>query len=360
MDAWADAADAAENAVRGRYLRRLWELPRTRLGMANAPASPAQRAFLRWNFWWQAQLLDCLVDAHGRAPAPRRRAEITWLIRGIRLRNGGRWVNDYYDDVAWLGLALERARLEADVVTPGALTTIAARLRSGWTDHAGGGIWWRRGDDFKNVPANGPAAILFTRLAEHGERADLQRAKSIVEWIDSALLDEATGIVYDGLHVDEAGAVLEVERAVYTYCHGVYLGACVELAEVDGGPGWAARAGRTIGVVAERMTVAAEWGAVLRGQGGGDGGLFAGILARYLARAALVLADEDAVAAAAGIVYASAEAAWANRVDSTWGPVFGEEWSAAAPSAECSPQLSAWMVLEAAALLAHGDVPDPR
>ena len=34
---------------------------------------------------------------------------------------------------------------------------------TGWSADGGGGIWWRRGDDFKNAPANGPAAILLAR-----------------------------------------------------------------------------------------------------------------------------------------------------------------------------------------------------
>jgi predicted alpha-1,6-mannanase (GH76 family) len=360
MSPWADRADAAERAICGRSLRRLWGLPRTRLGVASARATPVDRLFLRWNYWWQAQLLDCLVDAQGRNPLPGRQEQIARLVRGFRIRNGGRWVNDYFDDIAWLGLAVERARLEAEVDAPGALPAIAVRLRSGWTDHAGGGIWWRRGDDFKNVPANGPAAILFARLAEQGERADLQRAKSTVEWIEANLVDGESGVVYDGLHVNADGSVREIERAVYTYCHGVFLGACVELSELDGSPVWALRAARTVSVVARHMTAAARWGPVIRGQGGGDGGMFAGILARYLARAALVLPDEQASAEAAGIVYASADAAWANRVEAADGPLFGEEWATPAPSDDLSVQLSAWAALEAAALLAHGEVPDTR
>lgn len=360
MSPWADRAAAAERAVRVRNMRRLWALPGTVLGVVGAPATPEKRLFLRWNYWWQAQLLDCLVDAQGRDPTPEGAAEIAALLRGFRLRNGWRWINDYYDDIAWLGLAVERARLEADVPDPGALPVIAARLRSGWTDHAGGGIWWRRGDDFKNVPANGPAAILLARLALRDERSDLQRAKATVEWIEENLVDPETGVVYDGLHVNADGSVWKVERAVYTYCHGVYLGACVELAEQDGSPVWARRAVRTVSVVADRMTRATEFGPVVRGQGGGDGGMFAGILVRYLARAALVLPDERAALSAAAMVYASADAAWANRTESKGAPVFGEEWTTPNPSTELSVQLSAWTALEAAALLAHGEVPDTR
>ena len=33
-----------------------------------AADSAAHRVFLGWNYWWQAHLLDCLVDAQLRNP----------------------------------------------------------------------------------------------------------------------------------------------------------------------------------------------------------------------------------------------------------------------------------------------------
>ena len=70
---WAACADAAEHAVRDRHLRPLWLLPGTLLAVPGWPATAAQRAFGPWNYWWQAHVLDCLVDAYLRAPDPRRR-----------------------------------------------------------------------------------------------------------------------------------------------------------------------------------------------------------------------------------------------------------------------------------------------
>lgn len=358
MAGWAVAAAEAERAICARHLRRLL-LPGTRLGLVGWPPTASERFFLRWNYWWQTHLLDCLIDAQGRASDDRRRADIIALIRGIQLRNGGQWLNDYYDDIAWFGLALERAELHAGVEQPAALEQIAARLRDGWTEHGGGGIWWRRRDDFKNVPANGPAAILFARLSERGDRADLQRARSIVDWIREKLIDPVTGVVYDGLHVNADGSVREVDQAVYTYCHGAFIGACTELAEIDGAAVWARLAADTIGVVGRRMATPTDRGPVISGQGGGDGGLFGGILARYLAQAALVLDDSNAVTSAAELVYASAASAWTNRTEDAHGPVFGAEWTLPEPARDLSVQVSAWMLFEAAALLEDADVPDP-
>ncbi|OLF09563.1 hypothetical protein BLA60_20025 [Actinophytocola xinjiangensis] len=353
---WAARAAVAERAVLTRHLRRVWALPGTRLGVSGWPANARQKAHTHWNYWWQAHLLDCLVDAQHRQPHPGRATTMNRLARGIRLRNFGAWTNSYYDDVAWLGLALLRLHDCEGVTVATPLTRITAQLRAGWTDHAGGGIWWRRDDDFKNVPANGPAAILFARWAEDGgERADRQRARSLTAWMEELLVDPATGLLWDGLHVNPDGSIRDVVRTVYTYCQGVFLGACVEL---DDGPGvWRTRAERTIRAVAAHLTDHD----VIRGRGGGDGGLFAGILTRYLALAAVRFGDTPAGAAAGRIVLASAEAAWRNRALARGGPLFGPEWSQPAQEPrsprhrraerDLSVQLSGWMAVEAAAVV---------
>ena len=370
---WADRADLAEQAVSTRHLRRLWGIPGTLLGVCGWPATVGQRLFGPWNYWWQAHVLDCLTDAYTRGPSPRRLAAIRHLVSGIRLRNGFTWRNDYYDDMAWLALALLRAEREAGVRRSGAVPALAAALRSGWTDHAGGGIWWRRRDKyrevFKNVPTNGPAAILFARLADapDGGGDDRRAAGALAGWMDRNVIDPRSGLVYDGLRADDDGGVEKLDHAIYTYCQGVFIGACAELAGISTGSealGWIQRAERTISAVADHVTVPGRLGPVLRGQGGRDGGLFAGILARYLALAALALADrgprhEPASRLAADLVFCSADDAWRNRTVAPGGPIFGPEWAKPAgrpgrgggPERDLSVQAGAWMLLEAAARL---------
>ena len=348
---WAARAAMAERAVRSRHLRRLWGLPGTRLAVTGWPGW-GRRLHVTWHYWWQAHLLDCLIDAQLRDPSPTRLRDISQLIATIKFRNGRRWLNRYYDDVAWLGLALWRAEVEFSISPPAALEGIRQRLRDGWTDHGGGGIWWRTGDNLKNVPANGPAAMLFTRL---GDRVDRQRAMSIVDWIDEWLIDPDTGLVLDGLRVDPTGEVSGVVEWAFTYCQGVFIGACVELFLATGNQLYASLARRTVLAVAEHMV---GEGGVLPGNGGGDGGLFAGILARYLAQAAIVLGDKEA----AQIVYLSADSSWRNHIEVRGGPLFGPEWVMPAargrrrPERDLSVQLSGWMLIEAAAALERNDV----
>ena len=342
---WSERAGIAERAIVRRHLRPVaGVVPGTRIGRIRWPrrllTSPVP-----WHYWWQAHLLDCLVDAQLRSPSARRAQAIAMTARGVRVHNAGAWTNRYYDDIAWLGLAMQRAGTLARRSGPSALAAITDRLNDGWTEDGGGGIWWRRGDDFKNAPANGPAAILLARDGQVGFAA------AIVDWMTEALVDPDTGLVRDGVRLAPDGSVREVVGLVYTYCQGVHLGACVELAARDGHQRWGDRAVAIVDAMTHRL---ARPDGVLPGDGGGDGGLFAGITARYLADAALrrtELAD-----AASRIVLASASAAWAGRAEIGGGPVFSADWSRPAmaprpgtPEADLSVQLGAWMLLEAAA-----------
>ena len=301
---WAGRAGTVEEVIRRRFVRRLaGVVPGTRIGRVRWPRPLLIRPW-PWHYWWQAHLLDCLVDAHRRAPQPWRALEIAALARTVRLRNFGSWTNDYYDDIAWFGLAVQRAGPLARRSAPSALAAITARLRAGWTPAGGGGIWWRRGDNFKNAPANGPAAILAARTG------DLDFAAKITDWIAATLVDPQTGLVRDGVRLNPDGTIRTVEATTYTYCQGVYLGACVELAERDGHPRWAERAATVLNAI---TTMAGPDGVIPGFDDGGDGGLFNGILARYLADTAV--RRPELTALAAPLVLASADAAWQGRTD---------------------------------------------
>ena len=281
---WANRAASAEAAVAGRHLKRLWALPGTQLGVVAWPPARRDRWFGSWHYWWQAHLLDCLVDAQLRDPQPERRTKIRRQIRSHRLRNNGSWVNSYYDDMAWLALALERAARFAGVERERALHKLTDQFVKAWVPEDGGGIPWRKQDQFFNAPANGPAGIF---LARYGDR--LRRAQQMADWIDDTLIDPETHLVFDGI---KAGSLV---RAQYTYCQGVVLGLETELAARTDDDA-ARAAGASPGRRGRRAHGA---GGVLRGAGGGDGGLFAGITARYLALVATTLPGDSAADAAA-------------------------------------------------------------
>ena len=311
----ANRAARAEAAVTTRHLRRLWALPATRLGVVAWPSTLRDRRFGTWHYWWQAHLLDCLVDAQVRDPQPRRRALLTAQLRGHHWRNFGRWTNDYYDDMAWLALAIERAGRLVGVERRRTLRTLTKQFTRSWMPEFGGGIPWRKQDRFFNAPANGPAGIF---LARHGE---LRQAQMMADWIDETLIDPDTDLVFDGIR---DGSLV---RAHYTYCQGVVLGLETELAARTHDDRHAPRVRRLVAAVAEHMAP----GGVLKGTGGGDGGLFGGITARYLAQVATALPgdtaeDAEARDTARNLVMTSAQSAWDCRHDVDGLPLFGANW----------------------------------
>jgi predicted alpha-1,6-mannanase (GH76 family) len=360
---WANRAATAETAVTQRHLRRLWALPGTQLGVVSWPSDRKDRLFVTWHYWWQAHLLDCLIDAQLRDPQPERRVKINRQIRSHRLRNNFSWMNNYYDDMAWLALALERAARLVGVERRRALPKLTDQFVKAWVPEDGGGIPWRKQDQFFNAPANGPAGIF---LARYGDR--LRRAEQMADWIDRTLIDPETHLVFDGI---KAGSLV---RAQYTYCQGVVLGLETELAartDSDARERHAARVHRLVAAVDEHMAPSG----VLQGAGGGDGGLFSGITARYLALVAAVLPGERAEDVAARdtarkIVLASAKSAWDYRQTVNGLPVFGAFWdrdaelptrggeeaqfvadavsSSEVAERDLSVQLSGWMLMEAA------------
>ncbi|WP_099021176.1 glycoside hydrolase family 76 protein [Mycolicibacterium palauense] len=363
---WANRASSAEAAVTARHLKRLWGLPGTQLGVVSWPPSGGDRRFATWHYWWQAHLLDCLIDAQLRDPRLERLGRIKRQIRAHRLRNTWSWVNDYYDDMAWLALALERAGRLVGVTRKGALDKLAEQLVTAWVPEDGGGIPWRKKDQFFNAPANGPAGIF---LARHGDR--LRRAQQMADWIDETLIDPETHLVFDGI---KAGSLV---RAQYTYCQGVVVGLETELAGRTDDERHARRVHRLVAAIGARMAP----DGVLKGTGGGDGGLFGGITARYLAFAATALPgsseqSERTRRTARDIVLASARSAWEYRQSVDGLPLFGPFWdraaelpradtgqaqlvdgavdSSAMPERDLSVQLSGWMLMEAAHRVGQG------
>ncbi|WP_028265785.1 glycoside hydrolase family 76 protein [Arthrobacter sp. MA-N2] len=373
---WAARANDAARSVTRHFGRRLVFLPGTHLAASRCPSN--RFPFQPWNYWWQAHYVDCLVDAGMRelasgsrfdgATRPSAGALASRLVTTIRLRNFLRYVNSYYDDMAWLALAALRLDgLAEKSHKPGRRRnarlqkSLSPQFESASTDHMGGGTFWNTTRDFKNTPATAPVALYFARTGKP------ERAQGLLDWLDSTLYEHARGLYLDGAKIQEGKLVLAEE--IYTYNQGPVLGALLEL----GGETNLARAAALVGSAAEHLTVQAsprqQENLVLRGEGTGDGGLFTGILVRYLALAAKDLRLPAVTRATARqLVLDTAEALWtgrATRTDATGrtsGKHDGGGWLVFSteprhPATETYPagtavglstQLQAWTVLEAA------------
>ena len=376
---WTARADEAARSVTRMFGHRLFFLPGTHLASIQRPSGRLPNPAHPWHYWWQAHYVDCLVDTGRRELAQKRRFDgderpsagrlASRLVTGIRLRNLLTFVNSYYDDMAWLALATQRLqKLAEETRRPGsrrnerALRTLQLQFDSASTHHLGGGTFWNTTRDFKNTPATAPVALFYAQSGNTG------KAQELLDWLDARLLDPADGLYFDGLRILPDGSE-ELVNAIYTYNQGPVLGALLEL----GGVRNLKRASALIEAVGRGLTRAGQAGIgkdlrVLRGEGTGDGGLFTGILARYLALAA---ADPRLPATsrtlAFQVVTDTAKALWeGRRLIEAWEPlarhggtmvfsVHPDQPAATTypPNAavELSTQLQGWMILEAAATI---------
>lgn len=293
---WPALARQAAVEVNGTFGHRLMGLPGLWIGAVSAAPAPAPGTnrgtpFSEWHYWWQAHYLDAILDsgclalARGDrigARADLRRAQA--LLRGILFRNFGVFPNFYFDDMAWLALAATRLNAfslrllgQPSKLSGFALRSLTRQLHSAHDNVLGGGLYWSRKRDFKNTPVNGPAALHFARTGHH------DTARAIVDWLRTELFNPETGLYIDGVHPTAISPTnptgRSVEHTVYTYNQGPVLGALLELGE----PGDLAQAAALIRAVHSQL---AAPGLGIRLEPGADGGLFTGILVRYLALAA--------------------------------------------------------------------------
>ncbi|MBF6059285.1 fructose-bisphosphate aldolase [Nocardia terpenica] len=334
LEQYAKRAELSEQAIVQRYVRTLWARSGTLLGTLVWPSSLLDQSFVRWCYWWQAQLLDCAVDAAYRARTPERIDRAVALAHGIRTRNLTGWTNRYYDDMAWLALALERFDRLLGVRFGDALGDLRTALIHGF-DPVVGAVPWRSGDAYYNTAAIGPTGIALARLGEPS------RARQLADFLYTRLRDTDSCLIFDGVH--EPGD--RVNRTALTYCQGVAIGLETELAVRTGELVHHDRAAALVAATEHRLTNAG----VITAAAADDSGLFMGILARYLTEAALSLGNTTA----ARIVHTSARAAWENRAEVHELPLFGMDWTRpVTPARNLSPdlsvQLSGWMLLEAA------------
>lgn len=233
-----------------------------------------------FHYWWNAHALDVLVDAHIRTGDTKYTSRMTALVNGIKDSNGGSYVNDYYDDMEWLALASLRAYQSTNDQTFLELTKLLwTDIKTGLNDNQGGGIAWRKTQlDYKNTPANAPAIILACRLyAIEQNASDLQLAKDLYAWLKGTLIDPATGLAWDGINRTQDG---QIDKWMFTYNQGVWIGAGLELYKVTNEQSYLNDAIKTADQVSNDVQLLPA--GVMKDEGTGDGGLFKGILVRYL------------------------------------------------------------------------------
>ena len=219
-------AEAAAVSVTDTFVHRILGVPGALIGSIQVPdPRPLSQRLNTWHYWWQAHLLECIIDAGQRhlregriTEAQEQLHRARSLLRGINVRNLGRYANDYFDDMAWLTLAVGRMNSFSieltganDVAAQDAGAALFEQLAKGFAP--GGGMSWRKSKrDFVNAAATAPAAIAYARAG------DPHAAAALIDWMNATLWDAERSLYMDGVNV--RGEEYELERGEYTYNKG--------------------------------------------------------------------------------------------------------------------------------------------
>ena len=302
------------------------------------------------NYWWHAHAIEARLDAYERSGSRHRLVQAERIFRYVVWRNGRSLLNDYFDDMGWMGIAALRL---ADLTGSGRYQQAAAGLcrhvrEHGWNDTAGGGIAWRKQQPYyKNTPSTGTFIILAARLYQRtGEAEYLDWATSAFDWLD-ATLRRRDGFIADGVNRKQDG---QIDDWKFSYNQGLYIGSCTELAAAAGRPALTERAFAT-----ERAGWAelAGSGVLDDGTEGGDVGLFKGVWYRYAAQLAVLPgADDDDSERVRAHLLGACDILWARALDGG-SLLAGPDWlRPASGRVPLSAQLAAVIATEACARLA--------
>lgn len=331
LHARADAASAA-------LVARFWEDGAG--DFAGASPSDGQPA----GYWIAANAVETLVDAAERT-GDARYGDV--LRAFVAAQDGRGWTRDWFDDEAWMAVALLRAReLGGDPGLLARATALMTDIAQGAPDStccgaAPGGLWWDRAHTQKATASNAVAVIAAARLFEAtGDARWLAFARDTYAFWRDHEVDPASGQVVD--HVLPSG---EQVWWRFTYDGGVLVGAALALHHATGEAGFLADARRFAGFVVSAETRPTPAGPVLSDGAScsGDCDAFKGIAHRYLAELAAL---DPGVPGLDALLAADGDAAWTVARDPATG-LFGVDWGApAGSSTSLAAQASAATTLE--------------
>jgi predicted alpha-1,6-mannanase (GH76 family) len=276
----------------------------------------------------------------------RRWAELPGVF--VRAQEARGWKRDFFDDEAWMAIALLRAYdLTGDALARDRADLLVRDIEASATDATccgsrPGGLWWDRQHTQKATAANAGAVIAAARLAARGGGArHLDFARKVFAYWSAEMVDPATGQVAD--HLLPSG---EKVWWRFSYNEGTMIGAALELHGATGDEAYLQAARRIGAFMAAHETVSSAAGAVLSDGAGcaGDCDQFKGIAQRYLAARAAA----DPAGGWSALVQNNAEGIWSLARDPER-DLFGVDWAGPFKSANLASQSSATMALSVAA-----------
>ena len=251
------------------------------------------------DFWTEAEMLEMVLDTYERTKDAQQLTMFTNLFHGFLVEHGRTWANNpYNDDIMWMVIACTRAHLLSGnpEFLAVAKTNFALCYARAASTNLGGGLWWKVGERTKNACVNGPGAIAAFLLGKAtGNNTYFTISTNLFLWERATLFDATTGKISDSIRDD--GRIADF---ALTYNQGTFVGAANFL-------GYTNEARLASLYTMNRM---GRDGYLPGGGENGDGGGFAGIGVRWIAR---YMKDRGEEATFLPWLQKNAEAAWQAR-----------------------------------------------
>ena len=304
-------------------------------------------------YWTYAQVFDALLDGVERTGGLKYRGLIDTFYNGRAARG---WLVDYYDDEAWMTMALMRAfDLTGDARFLTTAEMIYQDIMAQWdTTCCGthkGGIWWDKKHSSKATASNAGPVIAGVRLAKRTNKTTyLDFAKQAYAFWMSDMVDQTSWAIYDHLNTDGSRG-----SGALTYNHGIMIGSGIELNAATGEAHYLTEANNFAHYMMAHATKMSSLGPVLNDFGNtctGDCAAWKGIGYRYLA---LLFRNDPTHADYATFLANNANAVWMLAHDPAT-DLFNSNWAGPAPtSGGVEAQGSAAMALNLYAIMCGSD-----
>lgn len=302
-----------------------------------------------FHYWPQAHALDVVIDAYERTNDEAYKSYFEKWFTGVKAKNGGSFLNYFYDDMQWNALSLLRAyNATNDEKYKTASIAVWEDIKTGWNDKGGGGIAWNKGElNSKNACSNGPACILAARLYQQFKNeADKEWALKIYDWEKDVLFNPSNGAIFDNLNASTG----VISNYISTYNQGTFIGSAVELYKITGEKTYLNDAVKAANYTINKLTA----NRILNTEGNGDLALFKGIFIRYFVQL-IQTPGLDSATKQRFLLFLkyNANELWYTGTNKQY-VVFKSDWKSAPyflSETELNAQLSGCMLVEAAALL---------
>ncbi len=265
---WTAAANNSTNAL----ITQFWNND----GYFNYGSNGSDKGF---QYWPNAHAMDVLIDAYIRTGNETYKPYFDKWFIGVKAKNGGTYLNVFYDDMEWNALTMLRLyQVTKDEKYLTAVKTLWTDIIAGWNDtYAGGGVAWMKTQPYsKNACSNGPASLLAIRLfALTKEETYKQWALKIYEWQKNTLFERVSGAVYDNIN----GNTNVISQVALTYNQGTFMASAVEIYRVTGDKAYLNDAQKAANYTLTKCIDSSN--NILRNEGTGDNALFKGIFMRY-------------------------------------------------------------------------------